>query len=63
MKRRKIITGEQKRAIIEEYLTTDRSLRDIAAQYGINQRTVINWSKPFTKSTMASAEPASAFPS
>lgn len=53
MKHRKVITGEQKRAIIEEYLATDRSSRDIAAHYGISQASVLNWSKPFNESTMA----------
>lgn len=52
MKHRKVITGQQKAAIIDAYLSTEESSRSIANRYGINHCTLLIWVKKYKEEVM-----------
>ena len=52
MKHRRVITGQQKAAIIDAYLSTEESSRSIANRYGINHCTLLIWAKKYKEEVM-----------
>lgn len=52
MRQRKVITLAEKAKIIEEYLTTEKSSRELGKKYGVSYSTIILWSKQISDSQM-----------
>ncbi|MBK8635962.1 MAG: transposase [Saprospiraceae bacterium] len=52
MKQRKMLSEQQKVAIIEAYLTTGESSRSLGKKHGIDGSTIIYWSNKYKQEVM-----------
>ncbi len=54
MKHQRIITNAEKGAIIEEYLTGEKSSYELAKKYHVSQPSIVRWSQAYKAVNMSS---------